>query len=178
MPRRIKEALHGDRVVVRIEQHRADGRVEGRIVQVLERRAQTIVGRYDVDAAGLGYVVRSTAGCWPTCTFRAATSGDAEPGEMVTVEITRWPTPTRGPIGRIIEVLGGIDEPGVDTEIILRKHAIPDEHSRKRSRRRGASAPSSRSGTSAAAPISAIASSSPSTASTRAISTTRSRSSG
>ncbi len=44
---------------------------------------------------------------------------------MVTVEVTRWPTPTRGPVGRIIEVLGGIDEPGVDTEIILRKHAHP-----------------------------------------------------
>ena len=64
-------------------------------------------------------------------------TADAEPGEMVTVEITRWPTPTRGPIGRIIEVLGGIDEPGVDTEIILRKHGIPDEHSRG-SHRRGA----------------------------------------
>ena len=48
---------------------------------------------------------------------------------MVTVEVTRWPTPTRGPVGRIIEVLGDIDEPGVDTEIILRKHGIPDAHS-------------------------------------------------
>ena len=47
---------------------------------------------------------------------------------MVTVEVTRWPTPTRGPAGRIIEVLGDINDPGVDTEIILRKHGIPDEH--------------------------------------------------
>jgi ribonuclease R len=47
---------------------------------------------------------------------------------MVTVEITRWPTPTRGPAGRIIEVLGDINDPGVDTEIILRKHGIQDEH--------------------------------------------------
>src|SRR5262245_14994355 len=49
----MKEALHGDRVVVRIEQHRPDGRVEGRIVRVLERRMETIVGRFDVDAGGL-----------------------------------------------------------------------------------------------------------------------------
>ena len=48
---------------------------------------------------------------------------------MVTVEVTRWPTPTRGPAGRIVEVLGDINDPGVDTEIILRKHDIPDEHS-------------------------------------------------
>ena len=47
---------------------------------------------------------------------------------MVTVEVTRWPTPTRGPAGRIVEVLGDINDPGVDTEIILRKYGIPDEH--------------------------------------------------
>ncbi len=59
----LKEALHGDRVVVRIEQHRDDGRVEGRIVQVLERRAQTLVGRFEPDAAGLVYVVPVRQAC-------------------------------------------------------------------------------------------------------------------
>ena len=48
---------------------------------------------------------------------------------MVVVEITRWPTPSRGPLGRITEVLGTIDEPGVDNEIIIRKYGIPDAHS-------------------------------------------------
>ena len=41
--------MHGDRVVVRIERYREDGRAEGRIVQVLERAATTVVGRYEVD---------------------------------------------------------------------------------------------------------------------------------
>ena len=54
---------------------------------------------------------------------------DAEPGEMVVVRITRWPTPTRGPLGRVTEVLGDINEPGVDNEIIIRKFGLPDEHS-------------------------------------------------
>ena len=45
------------------------------------------------------------------------------------VEITRWPTATRGPVGRVVEVLGRIDEPGVDTQIIIRKFGIPDRHS-------------------------------------------------
>ena len=48
---------------------------------------------------------------------------------MVVVEITRWPTPSRGPLGRITEVLGTIDEPGVDNEIIIRKYGLPDAHS-------------------------------------------------
>ena len=55
--------------------------------------------------------------------------GGASPGDMVVVELTRWPTATRGAIGRVAEVLGDIDAPGVDTEIIIRKHGIPDEHS-------------------------------------------------
>jgi ribonuclease R len=112
----VAEAMHGDRVVVRIERHRADGRAEGRIVQVLERRAQTVVGRFDLDDAGFGFVQPK------------GETRDAESGEMVTVEITRWPTPSRGPLGRIVRVLGDIDEPGVDTEIILQKYAIPDAH--------------------------------------------------
>jgi ribonuclease R len=56
-------------------------------------------------------------------------SGAADPNDMVVVQITRWPTATRGPVGRIVEVLGNIDEPGVDTQIIIRKHNIPDSHS-------------------------------------------------
>jgi ribonuclease R len=55
--------------------------------------------------------------------------GGASPGEMVAVELTRWPTSTRGAIGRVAEVLGDIDAPGVDTEIIIRKYGIPDTHS-------------------------------------------------
>ena len=65
---------------------------------------------------------------------------------MVLVEITRWPTPTRGPLGRVTEVLGDIDEPGVDTEIIIRKYGIPDEHSAEAVAEAGSSAARSRKG--------------------------------
>jgi ribonuclease R len=125
----IGEALHGDRVVVRIERHREDGRAEGRIVQILNRRAQTTVGRFDVDGAGLGFVVPFDRRLAADVQIPKGESRGARPGEMVTVEITRWPTPTRGPAGRIVEVLGSIDDPGVDTAIILRKFDIPDAHS-------------------------------------------------
>lgn len=125
----LKEALHGDRVVVRIERYREDGRAEGRIVQVLERSATTVVGRYEVDGSGLGYVTPFDKRLTADIQIPRAETMGAEPGQMVTVEVTRWPTPTRGPAGRIVEVLGDINDPGVDTEIILRKHGIPDEHS-------------------------------------------------
>ena len=125
----MQEAMHGDRVVVRIERYREDGRAEGKIVQVLERAATTVVGRYVVDTSGLGFVTPFDKRLNTDIQIPRGDTRDAEPGEMVTVEVTRWPTPTRGPAGRIVEVLGDIDDPGVDTEIILRKHNIPDEHS-------------------------------------------------
>jgi ribonuclease R len=124
----LEEALHGDRVVVRIERHRSDGRAEGRIVQILERRAQTTVGRYEEDASGLGYVVPFDRRLVADIQIPRAETQGAAPGEMVTVAITRWPSPTRGPAGRVLRVLGAIDDPGVDTEIILQKYDIPDAH--------------------------------------------------
>ena len=54
--------------------------------------------------------------------------------------------PATPPRGVVAEVLGAIDDPGVDTEIILRKHAIPDEHRRKRLPKPSASAPGRRAG--------------------------------
>lgn len=120
--------LHGDRVVVRIERYREDGRAEGRIVQVLEHGATTVVGRFEVDGSGLGFVAPFDKRLTTDIAIPRGETRDAEPGKMVTVEVTRWPTPTRGPAGRIIEVLGDINDPGVDTEIILRKYDITDEH--------------------------------------------------
>ena len=88
----------------------------------------TVVGRYEVDRSGLGFVAPFDKRLTTDIQIPRTETKDAEPGQMVTVEVTRWPTPTRGPAGRIVEVLGDINDPGVDTEIILRKHGIPDEH--------------------------------------------------
>jgi len=51
--------------------------------------------------------------------------GTSLEGLIVDVEITSWPTPTRPPIGRVIEVLGDPDDFGVDVEMMIRKHQLP-----------------------------------------------------
>jgi len=124
----LTEAMHGDRVVARIERQTEKG-PEGRIIRILERSHDAVVGRYELDDAGLGYVVPFDRRLLTDVHVPTGQSSSAEPGEMVLVEITRWPTATRGPVGRITEVLGRIDEPGVDTRIIIRKYGIPDTHS-------------------------------------------------
>jgi ribonuclease R len=124
----LTEAMHGDRVVARVERQSEKG-PEGRIIRILERSQATIVGRFEVDDGGLGYVVPFDRRVLTDVHVPTGQWGAAEPREMVLVEITRWPTATRGPVGRVSEVLGRIEEPGVDTQIIIRKFGIPDAHS-------------------------------------------------
>ncbi len=126
-PTNVKEALHGDRVVARVEHQRGD-RAEGRIIRILERGNASLVGRYDVDDAARGFVVPFDRRVLADVQVPQEDARGAEPGDMVVVELTRWPTATRPPLGRIVEVLGPIDTPGVDTRIIIRKHALPDAH--------------------------------------------------
>src|SRR6267378_921648 len=125
----LNEAMNGDRVVVRIERIKDSGRAEGRIIRILERSNQWLVGRYDRDDNGMGFVVPFERRLLMDVFIPPGQEGGAAPGEMVTVELTRWPTSTRGAIGRVAEVLGDIDGPGVDTEIIIRKYGLLDAHS-------------------------------------------------
>jgi ribonuclease R len=124
----LNQAMHGDRVVARLERVSAD-RAEGRIVRVLERGSETVVGRFDMDGMGIGFVVPFDRRLIMDVQIPSGEHLDAEPGDMVVVRITRWPTPTRGPLGRVTEVLGDINEPGVDNDIIIRKFGLPDTHS-------------------------------------------------
>ena len=112
----LQEAMQGDRVVVRLEgvtrlperagkgdcRGRDDGRrpptrAEGCVVQVLERASTQVVGRYVLDSSGLGYVVPFDKKILVDIQVQPTETKGAQPGEMVTVAITRWPTPTRGP---------------------------------------------------------------------------------
>ncbi len=124
----LNQAMHGDRVVVRVEHAGAGDRAEGRIVRILERGAQAIVGRYDVDESGLGFVVPFDRRIIMDVQVPKGESRGAAPGEMVAVSITRWPTAARPAIGRVTEVLGALDAPGVDTAVIIRKYGLADVH--------------------------------------------------
>ncbi|MGE3842397.1 MAG: ribonuclease R [Vicinamibacterales bacterium] len=123
----VGDAMHGDRVLVRIE-HRGDDRDEGRVIRVLQRAHARIVGRFEVDASGLAFVVPFERRLTIDVHVPRSAQGGARAGQMVSVEITRFPGGGRPPIGRIAEVIGDVDQPGVDTTVIIRKHGIPDAH--------------------------------------------------
>jgi len=124
----LHEALHGDRVSVRQVSPRGGRRREGRIVRVLARGTARVVGQVET-AGGRVQVVPFDRRMRDRVTIPPAEARDAAPGDMVEIEITGWPTATRGPVGRVVDVLGPPDGPGVDTTVILRRHGITEAHS-------------------------------------------------
>jgi ribonuclease R len=124
----LNQAMHGDRVVVRVERSRDSDRAEGRIIRILERGTSAIVGRYETDNRGRGFVVPFDRRLVMDVEVPPGESMGAAAGEMVTLTITTWPTQTRPAQGRVIEVLGDINAPGVDTTVIIRKYNLSDVH--------------------------------------------------
>jgi ribonuclease R len=121
----MKEALHGDRVVARIEKHTPKG-AEGRIIRILERRLQRLVGRFEQDGRVGGRVVPFDKRVLHELFVPAGDEAGARAGQMVAAEITRPPTATRNPIGRVLEVLGAAEDPGVDLKVVMAKYSLPD----------------------------------------------------
>ena len=121
-------ALHGDRVVARVERQRDAGRAEGSIVRVVERATSRLVGRFEGGVRGAAFVVPFDRRIVADVRIPGPAVGGAVPGEMVEVELTAWPTAAGAPAGRVTEVLGDSEAPGVDTRIMIRKHGLPDAH--------------------------------------------------
>jgi ribonuclease R len=121
----MKEALHGDRVVARVERVTPKG-PEGRLIRVLERGLSRLVGRYEEDGRFGGHVLPFDKRVLHELFVPPGEAAGARPGEMVSAEILRPPTATRNPSGRVLEVLGRLADPGVDLKVVMAKYGLPD----------------------------------------------------
>jgi ribonuclease R len=121
----LREALHGDRVVARVEGETAKG-PEGRIIRILERAQQRVVGRYESDGRFGGHVVPFDRRILQEFYIPVGEDGGAETGQMVTVEVTQPPSAKRNPIGTVVAVLGRLTDPGVDLKVVMAKFDLPD----------------------------------------------------
>ena len=124
----MKDALHSDRVVARIERRGPKG-AEGRIIRILERGLARLVGRYEDDGRFGGHVVPFDKRVLHELFIPPGEHGGAEPSDMVVAEVTRPPTPTRNPAGRVLRVLGRLEEPGVDLKVVMAKYELPEAFS-------------------------------------------------
>ncbi len=124
-PREMNPLLHNDRAMVRIAGIDKKGRREGAVVEILERNTHQIVGRlYKED--GFTYVVPDNKNIAQTLLVMNGEAGDAKQGQIVIAEIVEQPTKLRQPIGRVIEVLGDHLAPGMEIEMAIRSHELPN----------------------------------------------------
>ena len=122
----MSKVLHGDRVLARITGADRRGRPEGEIVEVIESRTNKLVGRL-LNERGVTIVVPEDQRIAHDILIPPGASLSAEPGQVVVVEIIQQPQRYVQPVGRVIEVLGAIDDPGMEIEIAVRKFAVPHE---------------------------------------------------
>ncbi|RIV26119.1 ribonuclease R [Alicyclobacillaceae bacterium I2511] len=118
-------AMSGDRVMVRVEKSTSGPRREGKIIRVLERSNNRAVGKVTLHG-GYAFVSPLDKRLNQDIFIPAELWLDAHDGDVVVVEITEFPTSTRGPEGRVVEVLGNPDAPGVDILAIVRKFDLPE----------------------------------------------------
>lgn len=116
-------ALNGDKVIARVIGADERGR-EGRVEAVLHQANPTIVGRF-VKLSAEMFVSPIDEKFLYEISVAPSDAGGAVDGDVVNVEITRLPIAGRPPWGRVIEVLGREDTPGIDIEIIIRKYHLP-----------------------------------------------------
>jgi ribonuclease R len=119
----MQKVLHGDRVLARVVGTDRRGRPEGSIVEVTERGNTHVIGR-----------LLSENGVWVVAPedqrigqdiLVSGSPGKARDGQVVSVELLEQPSRFRQPTGRIVEVLGELDDPGMEIEIAVRKFGVP-----------------------------------------------------
>ena len=115
--------LHGDTVIARVTGVRERGR-EGRVEAVLDHANETVIGTF-VKLKSETFVSPIDKRFLYEISIAPSDTLGASDGDIVNVEITRPPIAGRSPWGRVIEVLGRPEQPGIDDEIIIRKHHLP-----------------------------------------------------
>jgi ribonuclease R len=127
-PNEMRAVLHKDRVKARIVRHDRKGRAEGRVVEIVERPPQPIIGRL-LHESGVWLVAPEDKRYGQDVLIPKGATALAKAGQVVVVELTEPPSLYGQPVGRVKEVLGEIDDPGMEIEIAVRKYGVPHEFS-------------------------------------------------
>ena len=127
-PNEMRAVLHKDQVKVRIVRQDRKGRPEGRVLEIVERPPHPIIGRL-LHESGIWIVAPEDKRYGQDVMIPKTATGTGKPGQVVVVELTEPPALFGQPVGRVKEVLGEIDDPGMEIEIAVRKYSVPYEFS-------------------------------------------------
>ncbi|HXS74488.1 MAG TPA: ribonuclease R [Rhodanobacteraceae bacterium] len=125
-PAQMRQVLHGDRVLAAVVGVDRRGRRQGAIREVLERRASRLVGRI-VEEHGVVVVTPDDRRLHQDILIPPDARSGARAGQIVIAEITEPPSMQRGPIGRVLSVLGERLQPSLVVEMAIASHDLPQE---------------------------------------------------
>ena len=123
--RTMNAVFHNDRVMVRITGKDRRGRLEGDVVEVLQRNTHRVVGRFHRES-GVSFVVPDNKRITHDISVPEQQTGGAVNGQIVSVEIIEQPAKRARPVGRVVEVLGEHMAPGMEIDIAIRSYDIPE----------------------------------------------------
>ncbi|CAN0620368.1 RNase R [Burkholderia multivorans] len=121
----MQKVMHNDRVLARIVGYDRRGRPEGHVVEVTERANKRVIGRLLNENGAL--IVAPEDKRIGHDILITQNAKKAKVGQVVVVELTDFPSRHSQPLGRVLEVLGDIDDPGMEIEIAVRKYGVPHE---------------------------------------------------
>lgn len=124
--RQMRRVMDGDEVLVRVSGVDRRGRQEASIVEVVEHRTTTLVGRFFKES-GIHFVRPDNPRIIQDIMIPADQKDNVEPGQIVVVEITRQPSKHNLPAGCIVQVLGDHLAPGMEIDIAIHNYGIPSE---------------------------------------------------
>ncbi|WP_231512103.1 ribonuclease R [Paucibacter sp. KBW04] len=127
-PQEMNAVMHGDRLRVRITRYDKRGRPEGRVLEILERKKKPIIGRLLLES-GIWLVAPEDKRMGQDILIPKNGTSNATAGQVVAVELIEPPSLYSQPVGRVVEVLGEIDDPGMEIEIAVRKYDVPHRFS-------------------------------------------------
>ncbi len=127
-PQEMRSVLHRDRIRVRVVRSDRKGRPEGRVIDIVERRKSPIIGRL-LHENGVWLVAPEDRRYGQDILIPKNATANAAVGQVVALELTEPPSVFSQPVGRITEVLGEIDDPGMEIEIAVRKYEVPHRFS-------------------------------------------------
>ncbi|MDY2728549.1 MAG: ribonuclease R [Clostridium sp.] len=123
----INGAMNGDKVLVQVtKEDKGSRKREGEVIKIVERANKKFVGTFE-DSKNFGFVVVDDTRISQDIFINKKDFNGAKNGDVVTVEITKWPDKRRSPEGIVTEILGKKGDKGLDILTIIKKFGLPEE---------------------------------------------------
>ena len=123
-PNQMRKVFDGDKVLARVSGTDRRGRLEGKIVEILERKRHQFVGRYYRES-GVGVVIPQNKRIAQEILIPPKKHKNAKDGDFVVVDIIKFAHNHVKSTGNVVEVLGDVAKPGMEIEVAIRAHEIP-----------------------------------------------------